>query len=292
MDWITQVCLPLAAILVTFGVGLGVTIGQIRSTFRRPRPLVLGVALHSIALPALAYLAASTTGGDESTVLGLMILAASPSNVASPLLTRLARGDVALSLTLTALTCVLAALVMPLVIQIALLSIPHVSAPLAFSLVRMMGGLFLVTTLPAIAGMAFRRRWPEAAERIERRFPALATTLLLVLIAVITYHDWPRVRESVTLAGVSAVTFNLYAAAGGLAFTSLLRLPADQRAALTLGLAMRHIATAAFVSVTLLNRPELVLPAFAYGLSMWLIGSGVVLLFTCSFRIVIPARAR
>src|SRR5947207_15478431 len=113
MNWVTQLCLPLVAMIVTFGVGLGVAVDQLAATVRRPRSLLLGLLLSLTVLPALGYLAVITTGGNASILLGIVILAASPSNVACPLLTRLARGDVALSLTLTSVTCVLTALVMP-----------------------------------------------------------------------------------------------------------------------------------------------------------------------------------
>src|SRR4051794_38014071 len=114
MTWFTQICLPLAAAIISFGIGLGVTVERVRTTAHTPALLLAALVSQVVVLPLVAVAASVLTGATASLTLGMLVLAAAPSNVSAPLLTRLARGDVAFSLAFTVLSCLLSGLTIPL----------------------------------------------------------------------------------------------------------------------------------------------------------------------------------
>jgi BASS family bile acid:Na+ symporter len=220
------------------------------------------------ALPLVAF-AVARVHGSPNLILGLVIVAASPGNVSSRLFTRLANGDVALSFALLAVSSLLSALSIPLTVNGASHLIAGSSAFARMPLGRIALSLFLLTTLPAMAGIAFRRLQPALAERLDRRFPLWGTAILLLLVAVVLHSEWGQVKDSVFRTGVVVALFNVLAVALAWCIARLCGVPASQQSAITMGCGLRNCGVAALISLTLLRNPELVVPAFAYALCMW-----------------------
>ena len=137
--------LPLALAFIMFYLGLTLRVNDFRLVLQRPRALLAGLAGQLLMVPLLGWLVAWTSGLDPVMAVGLMVLAACPGGVSSGLLTHLARGDVALSISLTAITSIAAMLTLPLVVDASMNFFMVSGLGIEFPLAGMVRSIFLLT---------------------------------------------------------------------------------------------------------------------------------------------------
>ncbi|MES2149209.1 MAG: bile acid:sodium symporter [Pseudomonadota bacterium] len=274
----TQLFLPLAVAAVMFALGTTLTLSDLRRVMRKPRALVLGLLAHALLLPLLAFGVAAAFRLPGPMALGLVLIAACPANASVNLFTHLARGDTMLSVCLTAGASLTSVITIPLFMNAALHSFPSGHASTSLAVLPAALGLFLVSTLPVLAGMGFRHRRPQLARTLEARMASLGllAIVLVVLGAVWTMHSelWAALAQ----VGVPAVVLNAVSVALAWALAMLLGLPRAQCVAVGLECGLQNFALAAFIALTLLQDATLLLPAIAYGLTMWLSAFAVLLL--------------
>ena len=181
MDLIVTLLLPLAIAIIMLSLGTGLTLNDFRRIGQRPRVFLIGALCQVVLLPALAYGVIVMFGFANETAVGIMILAACPGGVTSNIVTKLVGWDVALSVTLTAarsLTCVITA---PLLLDVAMRGFVAADTP-SVDISRTALVVFMLSTVPIMAGVAFRALAPHTASRSE---PGLARIAVLLFCAVI-----------------------------------------------------------------------------------------------------------
>jgi BASS family bile acid:Na+ symporter len=238
-----------------FALGTALTGADLRRVLRHPRPFVIGLAAHTLILPLIAF------------AMGLAL----PN-----LFTHLARGDTMLSVTLTAAASLLSALTLPALVKLALLLFGEASGPTRLPLLPSALGLFLIATAPVLAGMSLRGARPAAAARVEARLSTAGMLFVLVVIATTVWSLRATVGPALARAGGPALLLNLSAVSLGWGVSALAGLGWPQRLAVGLECGLQNFALAAFVCLTLLQRPALLLPAIAYGLTMWISAIAIV----------------
>ncbi len=172
---------PVAVFVMMLALGLGLTLADFRSALRRPMALFLGVASQIVLVPVAGFLFVSAQQQDPGLSLGIVLLTLCPGAAMSNLLTRIAGGDVALSVSLTAISNLLSAATLP---ALSLLAASHFLGP---EVSRVDFGdltlrVLMVATVPVLLGMAIRHLAPRFTERYE---PAAFRTCLAVFIAII-----------------------------------------------------------------------------------------------------------
>lgn len=247
---------------------------------RRPRALAAGLAGQLLAVPLVAFALVLALPLVPVTAVGLILLAACPGGATSNMFSRYAGGDVALSISLTATTSLLAPLSVPLLVGLGSALLLGSESPIDLSGPDAVATLATTTVLPVALGMAGRRRWPHAAERC--RGPLLAASaLVLVLLLVGLAVNTIRIQED--LAGMLArsllAAFLLLALAGGLAALGglALRLGAARTRTLVLEVGTQNVNLALVVALTLLGEPALLGPTLVYLPLMLLFAAGVIL---------------
>ena len=179
---ITTVLLPLALAFIMFYLGLTLCLGDFRRVFQRPRAVIIGLGGQLVMAPLLGLLVTWASGLDPVLAVGMMIVAACPGGVSSGLFTRLAHGDVALSITLTAITSLVAMFSLPLVVDASMRFFMGTGLSVEFSMSGMVRKIFLLTTVPVLIGIAVRA-WKTAwVMRIEPVAARVATTLFAVIV--------------------------------------------------------------------------------------------------------------
>ena len=178
-DIVSGVLLPLILAFIMFSLGLGLTVGDFRRIFAQPRALLVGVVCHFVLLPLACFLLLSAWGMTGVFAVGFMILAACPTGSTSNLLTYLARGDVALALSFTAVASVATIFTLPLVVTWALGHYLGAARAVDVPVGLMMGQVAMVLGLPVSAGMWVRHRWGAWAQRFEPRATRVATVLFV-----------------------------------------------------------------------------------------------------------------
>ena len=273
-----QVFLPTAVVLVMFALGATLTLADLRRVLLRPHAFLLGSLLHVTLLPAVAFAIGFGVRPTPETTIGLVIIASCPANSVANVFTHLSRGDTMLSVCLTAATSLLSVFTIPFVVNLALATFPSAHATVELPVLRTSAAVFLIATLPVMLGMGLRRGRPDIARAIESRISSFGLALIAVVIAMAIWSERGRVAPALVEAGSPALLLNVVAVASAWGIAFLAGIPWQQRVAIGLECGLQNFAMAAFIALTLIGDTRLLLPAIAYGLTMWLSAGGVVLL--------------
>jgi BASS family bile acid:Na+ symporter len=272
-DWLNaaaRAVVPCAVAVIMFCLGLGLTAADFSRTFRRPRLLAAALPCQLILFPLIALAVTRVLSLSPALSAGLVLVACCPISVPANLLARLAGGNVAASIALTALAAPASAITIPLALRVTgyWADSGDVSHP---QLWRISLSVALLVVSPVMVGMAIRAFAPAAANRAEPaalRVAVVAFSIGLMLAVASCRREIPGSFRS---AGVAAAALNVLGVATTYAAARLLRVgPAGDRIVLTLGSTTRQFAVAAFVALTLCRDERLLPPAIAYCLLMWL----------------------
>ena len=179
MSWIPTATL----FLMMISLGMTLRWADFRRLGSAPSAVLVGLLGQVVLLPGLAFAIAHGLELAPVHAIGLVLIAACPGGVVSNALTQLARGDVALSISLTAASSLVSFLTLPLVISLALRAFGATVAPVELSLAELAGTLFGTTALPVALGMLVLQRRPQLAGRLHRPLLAASTGILMLLIA-------------------------------------------------------------------------------------------------------------
>lgn len=279
-DLISSVLLPLSLAFIMFSLGLGLTPADFRRILAQPRALIVGVICHFVLLPLVCYLMVRGFGMSGAFAVGFMILAACPTGTTSNLLTYLARGDVALALSFTAVASVLTIFTLPLIVAWSLTQFVGQGRGINMPVGMMMGQVFLVLGLPVAIGMAVRRRWTAPALRFEPRATRVSTVLFVIIVVLAVIKNWAMLRDNFATLAPFAVGLNLAMLAIGFVAAWLARLSRRQSVTLGIETAMQNAALALVIASTVLKEDAMAVPGALYGVLMYAGG----LLFAAGMR--------
>ena len=214
---------------------------------------------------------------EQAMAVGLVVVAVCPGGPSSNLMTYLARGDVALSVTLTALSSIVTVFTIPLFTNLALRRFLGEGAAIALPVGTTMLQIFLITLLPTAIGMAIRHRFPGPARRLERQMGRLAAALLGLIIVLLLIREGSKLPGFLAQAGLAIVMLNLLAMLAGLLAGKLFRLPLAQQVCIAIEVGIQNGTLAIAITAGLLNNPDMAVPAAVYSLLMYATGLGAIL---------------
>ena len=270
-----RILLPLGLAFIMFSLGLGLRLEDFRRVLHRPGVLAVGLLAQMVLLPLSAATIALLLEMPAEWAIGLMILAACPGGVTAGMVTRLALGETALSISLTMLTSVLAFVSVPLIVAMALGHFGSESLHVRLPFLQTAGTLVLITLLPLSLGLwlSEKRTLSEAWRRISHR----AATLVFVLIVLFTFIDqWTAIRAHFADIGLASLLLNLVTMATGAVLGMLLTLPAASRVALAMECGIQNSALGITLAVSVLAMPMLAVPSVVYALLMNLTAFAVI----------------
>jgi BASS family bile acid:Na+ symporter len=266
-----------------FCLGLGLDRSAFARLLRQPRLLATSLLCQLILTPLLALILARALALEPVLSSGLVLIAACPVTAAATLLTKLARGNLALSVALTAVTSLAAAMTIPPFMGLAAAygapQPPGASPTAVFAgagLWRMGLSLATLASVPVLLGMALRAASVQLADRVERLALRIASTAFLLGLVVAIAATWSQIPFSMAEAGVLVVVLSFAGLVLSYGVSWAAGLEAADRVAVVLGTVTRKFTMASFVALTLLRDARLLLPAIAYCLLMWIPALGVV----------------
>lgn len=265
---VTDKLLPLALAFIMFALGLGLTLADFARVFRQPRAIAVGLLSQMLLLPLIAFGIAVLFDLPATMAAGLMILAACPGGASAGLITKLANGETALSISLTAITSVLAVFSVPFVVGFGLRhftgSAPDAALPI-FDIVR---GVFIITTIPVALGMLLRHLRPSLTRRIEPVAGRVAT-LLFVLIVIATFVSQRQALfDHLASTGPAAMALCILAMGAGFGLGALTGIDRRGRIAIAVESGLQNAALAIFLAMTVLQLPAMAVPGVIYALLM------------------------
>ena len=167
MSIVTDIFLPIALAFIMFALGLGLTGTDFLRVIKQPKDFFVGAISQIILLPVIAFILVKIWPISPELAIGVMIIAAAPGGVTSNILTSFARGDVALSISLTAIISLLSVITVPFIIVASLVLLGSENVSQNISLTSMAISMFLIVTVPVIIGLIFRRFASNMAIKFE-----------------------------------------------------------------------------------------------------------------------------
>ncbi|WP_367065889.1 bile acid:sodium symporter family protein [Oryzisolibacter sp. LB2S] len=277
-DIASSLLLPLILACIMFSLGLGLAPADFKRIFTQPRALIVGVVCHFVLLPLACYAMLSLWGITGVFAVGFMILAACPTGSTSNLLTYLARGDVALAVSFTAVASVATIFTLPLIVTWALGHYLGAARAVDVPVGLMMGQVALVLGLPVSLGMAARWRWPAWAQRFEPRATRIATVLFVLIVLLAVVKNWALLVANFSSLAPFALLLNLTMLAVGFAVAALARLSRRQSVTLGIETAVQNAALALVIASTVLKEDAMAIPGALYGVLMY--AGGLLFAFT------------
>lgn len=270
---LTTVLLPLALGVIMLGLGLGLTIDDFRRVARYPRAVLTGLALQTAVLPWAALGLALAFRLPPELAVGLMLLAASPGGATANIYSHLARGDVALNITLTAVNSVLCLVTLPLILNLSLEFFlgagQYVPPP-----IRKIVEVAVIIVLPVAIGMTVRAFAPGFATRMEKPIRMLSVIVLALLIAAAVVQEWNTLLTYFATIGLACLLFNLVSMGTGYAAPLALKLPKRQAIAIAMEIGIHNGTLAIFVALNVLGNATMSVPAAVYSLLMFFTAAG------------------
>jgi len=259
---------PLALIVVMAGLGLTLTPADFRRVIVFPKAAAVGLAAQLVGLPLTAFALGYLLAPSPAIAVGAVILAACPSGVTSNAYSFAARADVALCVTLSAVTSVITVFTIPLLTYLALQVFYEQGQMPALPIGQMLRTLVTVTILPVAGGMIVRAIAPGVASRALEPLRRVVMVLLIVVLSAAALSSYGVIRDNLATAGLLVVTMNLFTMAMGYGVARLARLPAAQAVTITYEVGIQNLALAMLITLTILRSPDLAVTALLYAVVM------------------------
>jgi bile acid:Na+ symporter, BASS family len=261
------VLLPIALAVIMVSLGLSLTVADFKRVVAYPRGVAIGMLNLALISPALAFAIAEIYSLEPALAVGLVLLGASPGGTTANMLTHLARGDTALSITMTAVSSVAAVLTVPLFLELAT---DHFGAAGLDEDVNMLGvvaRVLLITVVPLSIGMYLRSRSPARVAGLEpkARRVALIVFVGVVIGAIIAENE--RVLDNLDDVALAAITLNLAAMTISFTIARVARLDDRQSTAIAIELGIHNATLAIAIGAsitTVLTIPAAVYSAFMF----------------------------
>ena len=265
---LTTVLLPLVIGIIMFGLGLHLRTDDFRRVLRTPRPVFIGLLTQLLVLPPIAFALCLVFALPAEIAVGFMLLVASPGGATANVFSHLARGDVALNITLTALNSVLILLTLPLIVGWSmayfLVEQGQIPAP-----TRKVIEVAVIILLPVAIGMLVRGLADRTADRLERWVKPLSLITLLALIVITVAREWNLILTHAAMLGLACLLLSVLSLSIGYGTARLLRLDARQSIAIAFEIGIHNTTLAIFIALSVLKLPALSVPAAIYSLIMY-----------------------
>lgn len=266
---LTNLLLPLALGVIMLGLGMGLTLEDFRRVARYPRAVITGLVLQVMLLPAAAFALALLFGLPPELAVGLMLLSASPGGATANIYSHLARGDVALNITLTAINSVLCLATLPLILNLSLeyfLGAGQYVPPPVQKVVEVAA----IIVFPVLIGMLLRARAPGFTARLEKPLRLLSVLVLALLVVGAVMQERETLIAFFAVVGLACLSFNLISMGVGYLAPLALKLPRRQAIAIAMEIGIHNGTLAIFIALNVLDNPRISVPAAVYSLLMFL----------------------
>tara|TARA_B110001452_G_scaffold109152_1_gene90570 strand:+ start:51 stop:899 length:849 start_codon:yes stop_codon:yes gene_type:complete len=259
---------PLALALIMLGLGMNLTIKDFTRVIKFPKDFLVGFFCQMIALPIIAFALIKLLNTPIELALGVMIIAAAPGGVTSNILTKFANGDVALSITLTAIISLVSIISVPLIISLSidLLNINYISKE--FSVFAISLKMFFVVTVPVIIGMIIRHFAENFITNNVLLIQRISIGLFVLVFIAIYIEEWDEIVSFITRAGLIALTLNIVMMIVGFYVAKFFASGFAQQRCISLECGLQNGTLALFVATQLVDEMVYIVPTAAYALVM------------------------
>jgi BASS family bile acid:Na+ symporter len=273
-SFLSAVFLPLALFVIMLGMGLGLKLADFKRVAVEPKAVLTGLLAQLAILPLVGWLIAVVAKMPPELAVGIMVLAACPGGPTSNLITYLARGDVALSISLTALNSLITVITIPLIVNLASEHFVGEGSELSLPFVKTVIQIGVITIIPVSLGMWLRAAKPALAAKLEQKVKWLSVAFLGLIIVGLLIQERANVPGFFVQVGWTTLALNLITMAAGFGLAVLLGVGRARTTAITVEVGIQNgtLAIAVASSPLMLANPTVAIPAVFYSLLMFLTG--------------------
>jgi BASS family bile acid:Na+ symporter len=273
---LTTFLLPASLFIIMLGLGLALQTDDFKRIIKYPRAIFIGIANQMILLPLIGFTIASVLNLEPELAVGIMILAACPGGVTSNLISYLANGDTALSVTLTAISSIISIITIPLVINFSLSQFMHEGQELQLPVVKTIAQIMAITIVPIILGMLVRLKRPAIAFKLEKSVKIASAVILFVIIFGIIWKERDRMPGFFEQVGIAVGLLNIITMLVGFYTAKLAKLGLPQTIAIALESGLQNGTLGIVIAISLLLNAEMSIPSAVYGLFMFATGGFMI----------------
>ncbi len=268
MEVVTKIA-PIALALIMLTLGLGLTTSDFTRVIKRPKDFLVGLICQLILLPIIAFVLIKILNVQPTLALGVMIIAAAPGGVTSNILTKFANGDVALSVSLTAIISLLSILTVPFIVikSADLLDVNYLSKEISMSGISIK--MFLVVTLPVVIGMLIRKFAQNFIIKRTTLIEKVSLVLFMLVFISIWLEEWDNIIMYISKAGTITLILNVIMMVIGFYVAKIFASGIEQRKCISLECGLQNGTLAVFVSTQLFDDIVYLIPTASYALIMF-----------------------
>ena len=270
MEIVTKIA-PLALALIMLGLGLGLTLKDFLRVINQPRDFIAGFVCQLLILPIVALSVALILDLPAPIAVGLMIIAAAPGGVTSNVLTKFANGDVALSISLTAVVSLISIITVPFVV-ITSADILGVTISTNVSMAGIALKMALVVTLPVIIGMLIRKFADNLISSNLNLINRITGILFIIVFAAIWIEERENILTYLAQAGLAVLILNVAMMTLAFYIAKFYASGISQRKCISLECGLQNGTLAVFVATQMFNDMAYMIPTAAYALIMYITG--------------------
>ncbi len=261
---------PIALALIMLALGLGLTLKDFSRVIKNPKDFVVGFIFQVILLPIVAFILIKILNTPVEMAMGVMILAAAPGGVTSNVLTKFANGDVALSISLTAIISLLSIFSVPFVIlkSAELLNFSNFNNNI--SMIEISLKMFMVVTFPVILGMIVRKLATEFIEKNTLLIQRLSVICFVIVFLAIYIEEWDMILNFIVQAGKISLILNITMMFVGYYLAKYFVSGIEQRKCISLECGLQNGTLAIFVATQMFDGITFMIPTAAYSLIMFI----------------------
>ena len=282
-ELIGNVFLPVSLGIIMLGMGMTLVPADFSRILRYPKSVIIGLTNQLIFLPAIGFALALAFDLNPVMAVGLMVLSACPGGATSNLITQVSKGNIALSVTLTAFASVMSILTIPLILSFALEYFigrtgVEIELPISDTVIQIMG----ITVIPISIGMFIRKHRPQFAVRMEKPMRVASTVIFILVFIGVLAANAEKLAEGMKEAGLVTLALNITTMGIGYLTAKFFKLKMENAISITIESGIQN-GTLAFVIVTsILKNVEMGIPTGAY--SIWMFITGGILMWQLGKR--------
>ena len=275
---ITQIFLPASLAIIMFGMGLTLVISDFSRLFTYPKEVLIGLFNQLIFLPLIGFLIILLFDLNSSMAIGIMILSLCPGGPTSNLITQVARGNIGLSVTLTALASLITVFTIPIILSEAITYFTgETDVIIELPVVQTMLQILVITIIPVSIGMVIRKKNEGFALRMERPMRIASTVLFIIIFLLVMIANKDLIVQAMKEVGLATLLLNLSTMALGYFTAKIFGIKGKSQISITIESGIQNGTLAFVIATTILNNVEMGLPTGAY--SIWMFITGGILMW-------------
>ena len=269
MEVVTKIA-PIALALIMLALGLGLTGQDFLRVIKQPKDFIVGLICQLVLLPIIAFILIKIFNTPLELALGVMIIAAAPGGVTSNVLTKFANGDVALSVSLTAIISLISIISVPFIVFMSadLLGVTNISKEI--SMIGISMKMFLVVTLPVLIGMLIRKFATNLVMSKSQLIERISVLLFVIVFAAIWVEEWENIMGYIKQAGLITLVLNIVMMFIGYYVAKFLASGVSQRKSISLECGLQNGTLAVFVASQLFSDIAYLIPTATYAIVMFI----------------------